>query len=388
MDEILGLGLLLFLGLLGGKISHSLGLPSVTGYILIGLFIGPSGIGIISRGLAEKLLPINSFALSFIALSIGGELKRERLHRLGRGILQISILESSLVFFAVTTTLIILGQPAYLGLLLGTLSMATAPGPLVAIIKEHRAQGPMSDTLLATTALDNLMTIILFGLVIAIGRFHLLEKGGESLLLLHVPLMQMVLSLFWGTVMSLLLHYSLTKSSTTGETMSYVLAIPLLTGGVASLFELSALLSLMVMGFIMANFSYENHKLSRTLDIFTIPTLIAFLTLGGVKLDTGILQQVGIAGIGAVLARILGKVVGARIGSHLSRLPSSLKSPLLGLGLTPKAGVSIGLAIIGEEKIPSLQGRLLAITLFMVIIFEVLGPPLTVFLLKRSGEID
>lgn len=388
MEEILGLGILLSVGLVGGKISHHLGLPSVTGYILIGLLLGPSGLSIIGPRLSEKLLPINSFALSFIALTIGGALERERFQRLGRSIFKVSLFESISVFLGVTITLLLLKQPLYLGLLLGALSMATAPGPLIAIIKEHRARGPLSDALLATTAIDNLLTIILFGVVLAFSRFHVFEGGGESLSILKVPLVQISLSILWGGLMALLLHYTLSKANSYGESLTLILSIPLLAGGLASILNLSALLSLMVMGFFLVNFSYLHYRIFSTINQLMIPILIAFLTLGGVKLEIEILKKVKIAGAGAVVARICGKVIGSTMGSQLSHLPSSLKGPYLGLGLTPKAGISIGLAMIGEEKLPSLEGRLLAITLFMVIVFEIIGPLLTIFSLKRAKEIE
>lgn len=388
MEEILGLGILLSLGLVGGKISHHLGLPSVTGYILMGLLLSPSGFGIIEPRLVEKLMPINSFALSFIALTIGGELKRERFQRLGRGILKISFFECAFVFLGVTIALLFLKQNFYLGLLVGALSMATAPGPLVAIIRERRARGPLSDTLLATTAIDNLLTIILFGIILSLARFHALERGGAHLFILRAPLLQVGLSTLWGGLMALLLHVSLSMARSHGEELTLALSIPLLAAGLASSFNLSALLSLMVMGFFLANFSYLHQRIFAAFNHFMIPILIAFLTLGGVKLEIEILKKVKMAGIGAAVARILGKVTGANIGGYLSYLPPPLKGPWLGLGLTPKAGISIGLAIIGEEKLPSLEGRLLAIILFMVIIFEIIGPLLTVYTLKRAKEIE
>lgn len=387
MDIILGLGVLLLLGLAGGKVSHRLGLPAVTGYILMGLFLGPSGTGIIGEGLAERLLPINSFALSFIAFALGGELKRERLHRLGKSIVQIPLLESLVVFLTVTITLHLLGQPLYVGLLLGSLSIATAPGPLVAIIQEHRSRGPMSDILLTTTAIDNLITIILFGLILSLARLHILERGGGGFLLLQIPLLQILLSILWGGSMGLLLHFSVSRSRFPGETLSLIFAVILFASGMASHLELSALLSLMTMGFLVANSSRENRRIFNALDSLMIPLLIAFLTLGGVHLDTTILKKIGTAGIGAVAARIGGKVIGAGMGIQLANIPPSWKDPLLGLGLTPKAGVSIGLGIIAENTLPLLEGRLLATVLFMVIIFEIIGPPLTVLCLKRAGEI-
>ncbi|MDI6891471.1 MAG: putative sulfate exporter family transporter [Actinomycetota bacterium] len=162
-DLVTGLGILLLAGFIGGRISRKFKIPAVTGYIIVGILLGPSVTNIITTHLNESLEFVKVLGLGLIALVIGGELHFKGLRELGKSVLVITIVQVFGAFVVVFfVTRFILGIPLPICLLLGAMASATAPASPVAVIREYKARGPLTNTLLAVVGLDDAACILLF----------------------------------------------------------------------------------------------------------------------------------------------------------------------------------------------------------------------------------
>ncbi len=379
-NTALSAGIVLLAGIIGGKIANYFKLPSVTGYLIAGLLVGPSVLDLFSGRVLDNLEPINSMALGLIAIMIGGELTKDRIKMISKKLPPIFLAETFLTFFLVSATAYFISNSIPLALVLGVLSLATAPAAIVSILKEYRARGEFPQLLMSLVALDNLLCIIGFGLLTSFLNVLFYQNTGGEQHLVMALFGEIGLSVLLGLGIGIILVYTNKMQFSEDKHLVINLGSILFGVGVAEVLGLPSLLIAMLMGIMVTNFSSQRKRFFKLFQKIEIPILIAFLTLAGVKLNLFILGDVGLLAIGYILARLFGKIMGARLGSIFSKDLSSAYRKNMGLALTPQAGVAIGLAILAEDKLPVQDGVIITIILSTVIFFELVGP----ILVKKS----
>ncbi len=396
MEILLALGLVLVLGLGGGLVARRIGLPSITGYVVVGLVIGPTVTGVIGADEAAALEPITSIALGVIAYLIGTSLQTGTLRSLGRSVSWITLLEAFGAFVAVAVALAFLAgrimpgfsfRETYLpfALLMGATSSATAPAAILAIVREYRAKGPLTSTLLAVVALDDAVAVVLFAVSMAIS-LALAGTGVSSstLALVALPVLQLGGSVVLGALFAggVLLMARLVR---TGElVLVLVLGAVILCYGTADVLGLSGIMGCMVLGFVIGNRLNSNELVIAVEDIQAV-LFTMFFVIAGVHFDSDAFATAGPVAAIIVVVRIAGKYGGVRLGARLGRAQPQVGS-FLGLALLPQAGVSIGLTLIAAQTFPAFADTMVSATLASVIINELITPPLARRALMKAGE--
>jgi Kef-type K+ transport system membrane component KefB len=400
---LLAVGILLILGWAGGRAANALGMPRVTGYLLVGLLLGPSLFQVFPRRLIDKdLYVITEMALGIIAYSIGGSLVYERLQRLGRSIVWITFTQA-VGAFVVTALFLLLLIPVVtnlrgtefnlwntylpLALVIGAISVATAPGAVLAIISEFKASGPFTTTLLGVIAIDDGLAILFFALAEAGARSLVHPQAPSWVQLLAGGLLEIGLSLSLGVVAGFLLEYLARITRRREALLMVILGVIFSVSGLAALTHLSPLLANMVVGCVIANRAERRHDIFLVVEQIEEPLYGLFFALAGAHLDLSVLKFAGLLALTILVFRILGKQAGVWAGALMSRAPAVIRK-YLGLGLFPQAGVSIGLVLLAQDIFPNplVASLLVNGVIGTVIINELIAPPLVKYALVRAGE--
>lgn len=388
LNLLLKLGIIIFMGMLGGKLAERFKLPNVSGYIVGGLLIGPSLLNIVKTGEADSFKILNDFALAAIAFSIGSEFLWEHIKKIGKNIMIITFAQvvgtMALVFFAM---FLVFNQDFGFSLVASSIAAATAPAGIVLVIRELKAKGPLVDTILPVIAIDDALGLMAFGISLSVVK--LLNKGGDFsfLKMISSPVIEIVGSLLLGAVLGFLLSYVSKKAKGKDELLSIVIGFIILGASLSNLLGVSPLLTCMMIGAMVINLVQNANRIFDIVSDFTPPVYVLFFTLAGASLDVRILTKVGFIGIGYIIARTLGKVIGAGVGAKIVDAPSNVVK-YLGMALLPSGGIPIGLALIVASELPSIGEAITTIVLFSILIFDILGPVLTRIGIVRSGEKD
>lgn len=390
MHMLFYIAIVLFAGMFFAKILAKFKLPNVTGYLIAGLIIGPSILGIIPKEGADKLSIISEAALSFIAYSIGSEFNIENLRNVGRGVIVITIFEALTAVALVDMSMIfIFKQSVPFSLVLGAIAAATAPAATLMVIRQYKAKGPVVNTLLPVVAMDDAVGIIAFGISTTIAKAILNNSTNISVFkIIFIPLLEIFFALLLGFMMGIILTYLSKKARGEDGLLSIIIAVLFATTGIAIRFELSSLLACMMVGATLINIDPNNKRAFTTVERFTPPVLISFFTIAGVQLDLSILKDVGVLGIAYVIIRVIGKMLGAYLGARISKFPSTVQK-YLGYTLIPQAGVAIGLSMVAQNTLPHPYGvEIRTIVLAGTVIYELIGPMITKMALIKAGEIQ
>lgn len=363
-------------------------LPSVSGYIVGGLLIGVSFLNIITPTDVSNLGIINEIALAAIAFSIGNEFLLKSIKKMGKNVL---IIASAEVFGAVAVVFIvtyfIFKQSFEFSLVIASMSAATAPAGLLMVIRELRAKGPLVKTILPVVAIDDALGIMVFGVCLSIAK---ITSAGGSFSILKIilnPLMEIVGSLILGFILGFLLSYLASKSKDRDELLCIVVGFILGGTGIANVLNLSSLLTCMAMGGALVNLMQNSNRVFKLVSEFTSPIYILFFTLAGASLNLGVLSKVGLLGIGYILARAAGKIVGATLGAKYVKAEEKVVK-YIGMSLLTQGGISIGLSMIVSKELPQFSESIITIILFSVLIYEIAGPILAKIAIQRAGEED
>ena len=389
LNPILSLGILVIAGFLFGRLFNKMGLPSVTGYIVSGIVLGPYGINIIHKGILNGSNFVSSVVLSFIAYTLGKSFTLKSMKKIGKSVFAISIGEVVGAFFIVTMALkFLLHQPLYLSMVIGAIAPATAPAAVVMVVKEYRAKGPFTDTLLGVVAIDDAWGIMLFAFSIALARALAMSKGIVFASVFHQmgnALLEVVGSLGIGFVIGFLFSKLFKYLRTPTHTLIAIIGVILITGGICEELKFSILLANMMLGTTIANSIKPSNRAFEILEGFDPPLYLLFFVLAGASLEVTSLKALGLLGLVYVFTRLPGEMLGAYIGAVISKAPAKVRK-YLGLGLAPQAGVAIGLAIIAKIYLP--EGDLILSTIIVTtVIYELIGPPLVKFALRKAKEI-
>ncbi len=373
MNISLAIGIIFLAGAAGGMLARYIKLPSVTGNLLAGILVGPSVIGLVNVDAMNQLAPINNLALGVIALSIGAELHWGTIRKLAKDVAKVFIVEALLTLIVVFGSLYLFGLPFRYALIFGVISIATAPGAIIACIRETPTKGDFSKVLLSIVALDNLFAITLFGIVVSFMQVGLATTDITNTPAILMAAGDIGISLLLGIGAGVFLVATSKWAKSDTRILVSVLGAVLITVGLSNQWGTPALLATIIAGAVYVNFSQKPMRISRSLMNIEDPILLAFLTLAGAKLDLSVLPVVGQIGLIYIGARFFAKLLGSRVGAALTVFPISWKHNL-GRALTPQAGVAIGLAIIAEQETIFAPDTIMPVVLAAVVVFELIGP--------------
>ena len=387
MNLLFYLAIMLFAGLLFGRLLKLIKLPNVTGYLIAGLVLGPFVTKILSAEQVESLSVISNMALAFIAFTVGLSFKRSYFKRVGMTPVVIALLEALVAVFLVQGTLIAAGFDAAFSIVLGAIAAATAPAATIMVIKQYGAKGPVTDTLMAVVAIDDAMALVAFGFAVSIAGVISGNGGGNIFLSILQPLWQVVLSLLIGAVMGVLFKIPLRFFKKSGNRLIIIIGFVFMTSALATLCGVSELLACMALGSVFCNISTESDSINDLCDFFTPPLFELFFVVSGAGLDVSVLPQIGVMGAIYVVVRCVGKYLGAFIGAKIMKAPDAV-AKYIGPTLIPQAGVAIGLTIVAQSVVPHYAAQVRAVILCGTLIYELVGPAITKITLKKAGEIQ
>jgi Kef-type K+ transport system membrane component KefB len=390
VNEILSVGLILLFALAAGHAAQLVRIPEVTGYLFVGMLIGPTGLNLVTAENRETLQFLSEVALGLILFSIGAIFRAETLRLIGRRVATITLAETTGAFILVLVAMLAVGIPLPAALLLGVIAMETAPATTLMVLHEYDARGPLTDTLLALVAFNNMVVLIAFGIIAAIVTlFGGPAAGGGLASLLYSSVFGLVWgvlgSLALGAVLGLLLDVWADRVSESGEIMILAVGIVLVAVGGARWLGLSPLFTTLALGATTVNASHRIDDLSSALGQADPPLYAAFFVLAGAELRPEALTGIGAVGFLFVLSRVLGKMVGAYLSAKRMNLPAQVRRHL-GLCLVSSSSLAIGLTIQVREQFPQYAEQITGLVLAAVIVFEIAGPLLTRVALIRAGE--
>lgn len=385
LNTLTDLAIMIFAGMFCGRMAKHLRLPNVTGYLVAGLLIGPSVFGLLSTDFLDTINIISTVALGFIAFSIGNEFKISYFKRVGVAPIVIACMESLFAVVFVVLGLIISGQSVSFSLVLGAIAAATAPAATIMVIKQYRAKGPVTETLLSVVAIDDATALILFSLSVAIAQA--LSNGAASLgASLLSPLKEIGGALVVGAALGFVFLLPLRFFKKAGNRLSLIAGFIFLGLGLAEWLGLSELLLCMAMGAVVANFSADVDTIMDLCDGVTPPIFMLFFVASGADLKLSVLPTVGLIGVIYIVLRVAGKYFGAAVGGAMCKCEASVRK-FLGPCLMPQAGVAIGLSLAAGQVVPEHAPQIRAVILCGTLIYELIGPAVTKFSLKKAGEI-
>lgn len=396
MGILTSLGLVLVIGLAGGLLSRRINLPSITGYVVVGVALAPTVTGAISLEAVHAFEPITETSLAVIAYLIGTSLHLGTLRSLGRSISWITLLQCLAGFAAVTLGLVLVAghvMPGYslthtylpFGLLMGAIAAATAPPAILAIIRELRAKGPMTTTLLAVVALDDAIAVILFSVAAAYSGVLMGTNSAASLLdVIAGPALHLGGAVVWGALVSAAMVFMARFVRSREMALVLVLGMVLLSYSVAELGGMSGIIACMTLGFVVGN-RRSSGDLVVAVDEVQAVLFTMFFVISGLHFDASSFAVAGPLAAVVVVTRCVGKYAGARLGGIIGRAPPRVGENI-GLALMPQAGVSVGLVLIAAASFPELANAMVSATLASVIINELITPPMAKAALVRSGE--
>ena len=394
-------------GLMLSRVTKLLHLPAVTAYLVAGLILGPfclgalnvPGLGFNSLKQVEGLSIVTQTALGFIAFTIGNEFRLSQLKAMGSPAIIIGILQA--VITTVVVDIVLIGLhllfPAVISIpcaiTLGAIASATAPAATLMVVRQYKADGPLTRLLMLVVAIDDAVGLLLFS--VSFGIATALAHGQVSVLAVVIePVLEIVLSLALGGLMGWLLNWVEQFFHSRSKRMTVSVAFVLLTVGVSMLeFRIgsvhccfSLLLVCMMTGTIFCNICDTSEELMDRVDGWTMPLNILFFVISGAELDLEILSHpvTILVGVIYIIARSAGKYYGAKSSCALTKQSKPITDHL-GITLLPQAGVALGMALTAASLPDGALAR--NVVLFAVLVYELVGPALTKRSLLAVGDI-
>jgi Kef-type K+ transport system membrane component KefB len=357
-------------------------LPRVTLLISLGVCVGPAGFDLIPDW-GEFWYPfIADLALVMVAFLLGGELTSKLLRAHGREVLIASLLVVAATAAVVATGLSLLGWPPAMALLLGAISTSTDPAAVSDVVKEVRAKGPFTKTLLGIVAVDDAWGIIALSLALTLVLGLGSAGAGQSAAL--EGLVHLVGAVGVGCALGIPMAYLSGRIRSGDPTQAEALGGVLLCGGISLLLGVPYLLSAMVMGVVVANTARHHRRPFRAIEGIEWPFMVLFFVLSGASLRIAALSEAALLIAAYVVLRLLGRLAGGWLGTRLSG--QGMPAGQLGISLLPQAGVAMGMALVASERLPEFGPAILTATVGGTVFFELVGPVLTRQALIRNGE--
>ncbi|MBU1438382.1 MAG: cation:proton antiporter [Gammaproteobacteria bacterium] len=383
MSPLLSFGVLLVVGALGGYLAHRWSwLPSITGFMLVGLLVGPSGLGLLDYDTLKEARILVDIALALILYRLGSSLDLRFIRRSPR-IVFVAAIESAATFCAVFALCYFLGFSALIAAVIGAILISSSPAVLLHVAHEVGAKGPVTESAKTLVALNNLMSFLVFALVIPALLLH--ENASWQEVVLH-PLYLLLGSGFLGLVIGLGLHFVISRTAKAGQyKLAMVVGALMFTLGLAQQLQLSMLFAPLIVGIVVR--SVERDVVVSAMEFGSAFELffIVLFVFAGASLHLAELIQYGPVILALVLTRSLVKLAAVSVSLRFALQPWR-QSSATGLLLIPMAGLAIGLVQTASQLVPEQATVIAAVVLGAVTLFETLGPPMAAFAFGLAGE--
>ena len=405
---LLNVSIALLAGLLMTRVFSKLKLPDVTAYLIAGVLIGPycigafgiQGLGFTTMHEVETLNLISKVALGFIAFSIGNEFRIDDLKKIGKQAFTIGIFEALTASLFVNIALIVMHfiMPDKLTLpqaiVLGAIATATAPAATLMVVRQYKAKGPVTDLLLPIVALDDAVCLIVFAVLFGVAK-TLVSGTVDFVSILINPLVEIAMSLLLGAVMGWILTQMEKMFHSNTNRLNMTIAFVFLTVSISMIkftvgpvhVGFSSLLVCMMLGTVFCNTCDLSEDLMEAADKWTSPLFALFFVISGAELELNVFTDWAIVLIGVVyiVVRCIGKYTGAYFSAKATKCAPQI-CKYLGITLFPQAGVALGMCATAMQL--GEQGNLIRnITLFAVLVYEIVGPLMTREALTAAGDI-
>lgn len=408
MSTLLTVSVALLAGLLMTRVFKPFKLPSVTAYLIAGVLIGPycvgalhiDGFGFTSMDAVNNLELVSDVALGFIAFSIGNEFRLNELKKTGKQAFVIGVFQALAATVLVDLALFIvhLVMPDKLTIsqliTLGAIATATAPAATLMVVRQYKAKGPLTSLLLPIVALDDAVGLIVFA--VSFGIAKTIVSGSLDLASIIInPLLEIISSLLLGALMGWILTQLEKLFNSNTNRLNMTIAFVFLTVALSMLdfyigsvhISFSSLLVCMMLGTVFCNLCSLSNDLMSASDKWTSPLLALFFVISGAELELKVFTDIAIVGIGIIyiLFRSLGKYMGAFVSAKATKCDPNI-CKYLGITLFPQAGVALGMCTTAMQL--GSEGNLIRnITLFAILIYELVGPLMTKEALTAAGDI-
>lgn len=389
------LSITLLAGFVFGKLAELAKVPEITGYIIAGVFLGPSILNVLNVEALTSFDVITNFVLGIIAYQIGTELWMPKVRKSGKSIVTITSVQAIATALIVFGVIYLIDGRLWLALTLSAIATATAPAPIMVIVKKLRAKGPVTNTVIPVVGIDDMFGVIIFGLFTAIAVATI---GNEALSIHNAviePIVEVLLSVGVGSGFGLLLGFisrlfihRLPKKEKYIAYLVFSLSSVLLAVFIAHTYHLSMILTPMMIGMVFTNlvkkepFEIQGAALSN----FSGPLIIIFFTLAGAQLSLSVLKSAGLIALLYIVLRTLGKIGGAYLGATMAKSPKVVRNAT-GFCLLPQGGVEIGMLVAVSSIFPSGEAIFIkTIVLAGILFFEIVGPIIFKVTLEKVGE--
>ncbi len=395
MNALFLVGLVVFLGILSGKVFQKLRIPQVVGYILLGVIVGKSSLHIFEGPVVDSLMMVVSFTLGIIGFIIGAELKADVFRKYGRSIYAILLGEGLLAFLFVATAITLITQKLYLGLIFGAIASATDPASTINVLWEYRSKGALTTTLSSIVALDDGLALLLYGFAVVFSKSLIAKEQFSFLYSVAGPLWEIAQCLLLGVLAGVLVAKTIVRIREKDLAVAFILGVIAIVTGTALWFDLDLILCCMSLGATIANLiPKKSEKLFASIKEMSVALYILFFVAVGAQLDISIFlkSSIFLLVVGYLLARSLGKIWGASLGGIVSHArPEVIR--YTGLGLFTQGGVAMGLALSVAHSISAIspEGQEASILIMSVVaattfIVQLFGPSCVKYSILKSDE--
>jgi len=393
----LNLGILLLTAFIGGQVANRLGLSRVTGYIVVGLVIGPSVLNFLSEAEVETLKPFSGLAIALIALTAGGELNLRALRGSYRSLASITIVQTATILAFVFAAVV--GLRSYLpftaglpwnevfaiAIVFAAIAVASSPSVAIAVITDTRSKGPVSTTVLGVTVLKDVLVIVLFAIALSF-TYTLLDpvaaEHGSSMSDLALEIGgSIVVGALVGALIAAYLHW------VKQHLVLFTIGMAWLMVELAALLHIELLLMALTAGFVLENLlPVEGTKFVDALEAASLPLYAVFFGLAGAAVHLSELAAVWVWAFTLVGVRAVAIYLGTSLGARVGRSPEVVRRKAWGAFIS-QAGVALGMAELLSREFPSWGAELYGFFVGMVAVHELAGPVLAKWTLDRAGEV-
>ncbi|RLC65454.1 MAG: transporter [Chloroflexi bacterium] len=385
MNIYLLVAFILILGFIFGRILRKLKLTEILAYILSGIIIGR----VLNFSPPEQFsVIISGTTLALIAYIVGLSFSFDFLKRMGKQMVIILIVQVLITVIATGGVVYLLTRDLPLSIILGSLAGATDPAGTIAVFRDLRAKGGLTDMTTALVGLDDAVVIVVYAVGIALTKMLLGAETGISFAFTD-PLWEIFGGLGLGGAIGAGLSYFAKKVHLTSDNIFVIsLAAAILCWGIAEMMEVSAMLTCMALGTAVINLNVQiGNRSNELLDNIMTPIFVLFFAAIGMEMDFSVFYVMWPLVIMYCVGRSIGKIAGCSLGGVLARSESKIKK-YLGLAMLPQAGVAMGLAFLAAQALSGyeLGGKIITIMTATTVVFGLLSPPLVQYAVKKAGE--
>ncbi len=411
MTLFISIAIALVAGLLMTRVTKIFNMPDVTAYLLAGILVGPyvlgqlgiEGLGFTTSEAVTNLDLLSNLALGFIAFALGSEFMLPKLKSIGKQAVTVGVFQAVVATIMVMITLFLLHLiiPDKLNtptvIVMSAIAAATAPASTLLVVRQYKAQGPVTNMLLPVVALDDAVGLIIFAICMGVAKAISVAGGTlDPVSIIVNPLIEIIASFALGTVLGLLLSVVEKWFNSNKHRMVFIVSAVILTVALSMMefdfgsisIGFSPLLVCMMLGTIFCNTCEVAEEMLERADKWTSPLYCLFFVLSGAALKLDVFTDITIVLIGIVyiIFRAAGKCLGAFTSSKFTHCDPAV-TKYLGITLLPQEGVSLGMSLTAAQMLGDTGALIRNLTLFAVLIYELIAPTLTKIALTKAGEI-